>query len=78
LDPRHCAHNAPPVTIEIELLSNLLDGQPAELTQILQNLLKTISTAMASRGLHQGLKIGLLKRSGNKRTTVVQFKAIKE
>jgi Fic family protein len=43
-----------------------------------QNLLKTISTATASRDLHQGVKMGLLKRSGDKRTSVYQFKAIKE
>jgi Fic family protein len=42
-----------------------------------QNLLKTISTATASRDLHQGVKLGLLKRSGDKRTSVYQFKAIK-
>ena len=43
-----------------------------------QNLLKTISTAMASRDLHQGVKMGFLKRSGDKRSSVYQFKAIKE
>jgi Fic family protein len=43
-----------------------------------QNLLKTISTATASRDLHQGVKMGLLKRSGDKRTSLYQFKAIKE
>jgi len=45
------------------------------LTQI-EKSLKTISTATASRNLHQGVKMGLLKRSGNKRTSVYQFKAI--
>jgi len=43
-----------------------------------QNLLKTISTATASRDLHQGVKMGMLKRSGDKRTSVYQFKPIKE
>ncbi len=43
-----------------------------------QNLLKTISTATASRDLHQGVKRDLLKRSGDKRTSVYQFKPIKE
>jgi Fic family protein len=43
-----------------------------------QNLLKTISTATASRDLHQGVKVGLLKRTGDKRTSVYRFKAIKE
>ena len=38
-----------------------------------QNLLKTISPATASRDLHQGVKMGLLKRSGDKRTTMYQF-----
>lgn len=41
-----------------------------------QNLLKTISTATASRDLHQGVNMGLLKRSGEKRTSVYQFKPI--
>jgi hypothetical protein len=35
-----------------------------------QNLLKTISTATASRDLRQGVELGLLKRSGEKRTAV--------
>jgi len=39
-----------------------------------QNLLKTISAATASRDLHQGVNMGLLKRSGDKRTSVYQFK----
>ena len=39
-----------------------------------QNLLKTISTATASRDLHQGVELGLLKRSGDKRTSVYCFK----
>jgi Fic family protein len=43
-----------------------------------QNLLKTISTATASRDLHQGVKMNLLKRSGDKRTSVYQFKPISE
>ncbi len=43
-----------------------------------QNLLKTISTATASRDLHQGVMMGLLKRSGDKRTSVYQFKPKKE
>jgi Fic family protein len=43
-----------------------------------QNLLKTISTATASRDLHQGVKMGLLKRSGDKRTSVYCFKSIQE
>jgi len=41
-----------------------------------QNLLKTISTATASRDLQQGVKMGLLKRTGDKRTAVYQFKPI--
>jgi len=60
------------------LFSNLLDGQLVKTGQILQNLLKTISTATASRDLHQDVKMGLLKRSGDKRTSVYQFNAIKE
>ncbi len=43
-----------------------------------QNLLKTISTATASRDLYQGVKMNLLKRSGDKRTSVYQFKPISE
>ena len=43
-----------------------------------QNLLKTISTATASRDLHQGVKMTLLKRSGDKRTSVYHFKPISE
>ena len=39
-----------------------------------QNLLKTISTATASRDLHRGVKLGYLKRSGDKRTSVYRFK----
>ncbi|MBW2366345.1 MAG: Fic family protein [Deltaproteobacteria bacterium] len=38
-----------------------------------QNLLKTISAPTASRDLKQGVKKGLLKRSGDKRTTVYRF-----
>ena len=41
-----------------------------------QNLFKTISTATASRDLHQGVELGLLKRSGDKRTAVYSFKPI--
>jgi Fic family protein len=43
-----------------------------------QNLLKTISTATASRDLQQGVQKGWLNRSGDKRTAVYQFKPIKE
>jgi len=43
-----------------------------------QNLLKTISTATASRDLHQGVKTGLLRRTGDKRTAVYQFKSAKK
>ena len=43
-----------------------------------QNLLKTISTATASRDLHQGVELGLLKRSGDKRTSVYRFKPMQE
>jgi Fic family protein len=39
-----------------------------------QNRLKTISTATASRDLHQGVELGLLKRTGVKRTAVYCFK----
>jgi len=39
-----------------------------------QNLLKAISTATASRDLHQGVKMGFLKRSGDKRTAEYKFK----
>jgi Fic family protein len=39
-----------------------------------QNLLKTISTATASRDLQQGVKTGLLARSGDKRTAAYKFK----
>ena len=43
-----------------------------------QNLLKTISTATASRDLHQGVKMNLLIRSGDRRTSVYQFKPTSE
>ena len=39
-----------------------------------QNLLKTISTATASRDLRQGVELGVLNRSGDKRTAVYFFK----
>jgi len=39
-----------------------------------QKLLKTISTATASRDLLLGVKMGLLVRSGDKRTSVYRFK----
>jgi cell filamentation protein, protein adenylyltransferase len=39
-----------------------------------QNLLKTISTATASRDLQRGVKLGYLKRYGDKRTSVYRFK----
>ncbi len=39
-----------------------------------QSFLKTISTATASRDLQRGVKMGLLKRSGDKRTSLYQFK----
>jgi Fic family protein len=39
-----------------------------------QSFLKTISTATASRDLQRGVKMGLLKRSGDKRTSLHQFK----
>ncbi|MFZ0135246.1 MAG: Fic family protein [Desulfobacterales bacterium] len=38
-----------------------------------QSHLKTISPATASRDLHRGVKMGALKRSGDKRTTVYRF-----
>jgi Fic family protein len=38
-----------------------------------QTLIKTISTATASRDLQQGVKQGLLNRSGDKRTSVYRF-----
>lgn len=41
-----------------------------------QRLLKTISTATASRDLQRGVKTGLLKRFGDKRTAVYQFQLI--
>ena len=43
-----------------------------------QNHLKTISTATASRDLHQGVKLGMLKRTGDKRTSVYRFKPMQE
>jgi Fic family protein len=43
-----------------------------------QKLLKTISTATASRDLNQGVKIGWLQRSGDRRTSVYQFNPIKD
>ena len=43
-----------------------------------QNLLKTISTATASRDLQLGVKMGFLKRSGDRRTSVYRFKQISE
>ena len=49
-------------------------GEKAFSRKEYQNLLKTISSATASRDLHRGVKMGLLKRSGNKRTSVYRFK----
>jgi Fic family protein len=43
-----------------------------------QNVLKTISTATASRDLRQGVEMGMLKRSGDKRTSVYQFKSLSD
>jgi hypothetical protein len=43
-----------------------------------QNLLKTISTATDSRYRHHGVKLGWLNRTGDKRTSVNQFKSIME
>ena len=43
-----------------------------------QSLLKTISTATASRDLKKGVKLGWLKRSGDKRTSIYRFKSIQE
>jgi Fic family protein len=43
-----------------------------------QNLLKTISTATASRDLNQGVRTGRLIRAGDKRTSVYRFKALKK
>jgi len=53
-------------------------GEKTFSRKIYQNLLKTISTATASRDLNQVVKKGLLKRSGDKRTSVYQFITIKE
>ena len=53
-------------------------GEKAFSRKDYQNLLKTISTATASRDLHLGVKMDLLKRSGDKRTAVYQFKPIKK
>jgi Fic family protein len=49
-------------------------GQKAFSRKDYQNLLKTISTATASRDLQKGVKLGWLKRSGDKRTSVYRFK----
>jgi Fic family protein len=43
-----------------------------------QNQLKTISPPTASRDLHRGVRMGLLKRSGDKRTAVYRFKPERE
>jgi Fic family protein len=43
-----------------------------------QSHLKTISTATASRDLNKGVRMGWLKRFGDKRTSVYQFQPIKE
>jgi len=43
-----------------------------------QNLLKAISPATASRDLLQGVKMNLLKRSGDRRTAEYRFKPISE
>ena len=43
-----------------------------------QSHLKSISTATASRDLNKGVRIGLLKRFGDKRTSVYQFQPIKK
>lgn len=43
-----------------------------------QNLIKTISAATASRDLSQGVRNGLLTRSGDKRTAVYRFDPGKE
>ena len=43
-----------------------------------QILLKTISTATASRDLQQGVQMGLLKRFGEKRSSVYRFKTGKK
>lgn len=40
-----------------------------------QTLIKTISTATASRDLRQGVRMGLLNKSGDKRTSVYCFKS---
>jgi Fic family protein len=45
---------------------------------IIRNLLKTISTATASRDLKQGVEKGLLKPSGDKRTSVYRLEPIKK
>jgi Fic family protein len=59
-------------------IANAAFGEKTFSRKDYQNLLKTISTATASRDLHQGVKLDLLKRSGDKRTSVYQFKSIKE
>jgi len=38
-----------------------------------QRRIKTISSATASRDLQHGVEIGLLQRSGDKRTAVCEF-----
>jgi len=43
-----------------------------------QSHLKTISTATASRDLNKGVRMGLLKRFGDKRTSVYQFQPVKD
>jgi Fic family protein len=43
-----------------------------------QNVLKTISAATASRDLRQGVEMGMLKRSGDKRTSVYRFKVLSD
>jgi Fic family protein len=43
-----------------------------------QKLVKTISTATASRDLNQGVKIGWLQRSGDRRTSMYQFNPIND
>lgn len=41
-----------------------------------QMMFKTISTATASRDLQKGVKMGLLRRTGDKRTAVYEFKGV--
>jgi Fic family protein len=53
-------------------------GDDAFSRRAYQNVLKTISTATASRDLRQGVEMGILIRSGDKRTSVYRFEPVSD